>query len=243
MRLFWLLLLSAGIVGPSIADTHPDPQELLERMDTLYQQDASEAVMTMHILTPNYERTLKMEAWALGHDYALVRVLEPLRERGVSTLKRGDDMWNYLPRINRTVRVPPSMLMDSWMGSDFTNDDLMRDTSWVDHYDVTMTSDDGYHVLTLTPLEDTVTVWGQMVITVRQSDLLPVTHEYFNEQGELMRVMEFDDVREFDGISLPARLTLRPTNKEGQRTTVQYESLSFDVDLSESFFTLQNLRR
>ncbi len=221
----------------------PDPETLLTEMDQLYQQDSAHATLRMEIVNPDYERTLRLESWSLGLDYALVRVLEPARDRGVSTLKRENEMWNYLPRVNRTVRVPPAMMMGSWMGSDFTNDDLMRDTSWVEEYDVRMDVTDETFELTLIPREQTVTVWGRMEISVDRDSRLPLSQRYFNERDELMRVMTFSDVREFDGMRLPARMTLAPADRDDQRTTVVYEALSFDVELSESFFSLQNLRR
>lgn len=238
-----LLALMAFWLTSAAAESDPKAVELLERMDQLYQQDASHATMTMHIKTPDYERTMKMESWSMGLDYALVRVLEPVRDRGVSTLKRENDMWNYLPRVNRVVKVPPSMMMGSWMGSDFTNDDLMRDASWVEEYSVTLVEEEARYLLRLVPREQTVTVWGGMEIDIDRSTLLPLEQRYYNEAGTLMRVMAFAEVREFDGIALPARMVLTPLNKEGHQTTVEYNDLTFDVNLSENWFTLQNLRR
>lgn len=238
-----LAVLSAFSLLTLSAQAEPTAEALLEHLDQLYQQDSAQATLRMEIINPDYERTLRLESWSLGMDYSLVRVLEPARDRGVSTLKRENEMWNYLPRVNRTVRVPPSMMMGSWMGSDFTNDDLMRDTSWVEEYDVSMATTDSTHELTLVPREQTVTVWGRMEISVDRDSLLPLEQRYFNERDELARVMTFSDVREFNGLSLPSRLTLEPADKEDQSTTVIYESLAFDVDLTPAFFSLQNLRR
>ncbi|MHA7879417.1 MAG: outer membrane lipoprotein-sorting protein [Saccharospirillum sp.] len=235
-----LLLLGASNV---FAQTDPKAIELLERMDQLYQQEASYAVMSMHIRTPDYERTLRMESWSLGLDYALVRVLEPVRDRGVTTLKRENDMWNYLPRVNRVVKVPPSMMMGSWMGSDFTNDDLMRDASWVEEYAVRLTETEALYRLHLTPREQTVTVWGGMEIDVDITTLLPLEQRYYDEAGSLMRTMTFSDVQTFDGHTLPAKMVLTPLNKDGHQTTVEYHELSFNPDISESWFSLQSLRR
>lgn len=243
MRTIGLITLSLAMSAPLVSADQEKAIALLTQMDQLYQQDSAQARMSMHIVTPDFERTLTMDSWSLGLDYALVRVLEPVRDRGVSTLKRDDEMWNFLPRVNRTVRVSPSMMMGSWMGSDFTNDDLMRETSWVDEYDVRLEEQGDLYVLHLIPREQTVTVWGAMEITLRQSDLLPVSQRYFDESGALMRVMEFSDIRDFGGVTLPATMTLRPVNKPGQITRITYEALSFDVDLDESFFSLQNLRR
>lgn len=239
---FSLLLLALWLTNAA-AQSDAKAVELLERMDQLYQQDASHATLSMHITTPDYERTMRMESWSLGLDYALVRVLEPVRDRGVSTLKRENDMWNYLPRVNRVVKVPPSMMMGSWMGSDFTNDDLMRDASWVEEYSVTLVEEEARYLLRLVPNEQTVTVWGGMEIDVDRDTLLPLEQRYYNEAGTLMRVMTFTDVREFNGSALPARMVLTPLNKEGHQTTIEYHQLSFDVNLNENWFTLQNLRR
>lgn len=237
-----LLTLSCMVFVPVHAQNDPKAIELLNRVDSLYQQDSAHAIMTMKIVTAHYERTLKLESWSLGLEYSLVRVLEPRKERGIGTLKRENEMWNYLPKVNRVVKVPPSMMMNSWMGSDFTNDDVMRETSWVDEYSVSMNETPSHYVLDLDPKEDTVTVWGGMRITLRKDNLLPVSQEYFSEDGTLMRTMEFSDITDFDGVTLPATMTLTPQNEPGY-TQVTYQQLEFNLDLDASFFTLQNLRR
>lgn len=228
---------------PAMAEQNdPKAVELLERIDELYQQDTAHSTLTMTIVTPDYERSLTLESWSIGLDYSLIRVLEPIKERGVSTLKRENEMWNYLPKIRKVVKVPPSMMMSSWMGSDFTNDDLMRETSWVEEYAVEMEETDEFYHLDLTPREQTVTVWGRMDVTIRKSNLLPVTQNYYDEDGTLQRVMEFSDVTTFDGVTLPATMTLTPQDEEGY-TRVTYDDMEFNVDLDDAFFTLQNLRR
>lgn len=239
----WLVLLMAASCWAETSDSEARAIELLERIDTLYQQDSARAIMTMTIVTPEFERSLMLESWSLGLDYALVRVLEPQKERGVSTLQRDNEMWNYLPKIRKVVKVPPSMMMGSWMGSDFTNDDLMREVSLVDEYQVSLSETDTEYQLDLTPREQTVTVWGGLEIIVRKEDLLPVRQRYFDEDGTLMRVMEFSDITDFGEVTLPATMTLTPMNKTGHQTTVTYQELDFGVDLTEDFFTLNNLRR
>ena len=238
-----LMLLVVVMTIPAQAENTPSATELLERMDTLYQQDSAHAIMTMTVVTPDYQRTMQLESWSLGLDYALVKVLEPVRERGVATLQRDTEMWNFLPKINKVVKVPPSMMMGSWMGSDFTNDDLMRDTSWSEEYDVSLSATADTYELQLTPFENTVTVWGAMTLIVDKASLLPLEQRYFDEDGEQMRVMTFSNVTDFDGTALPATMTLTPLNKDGQYTEVEYQQLEFNVGLDDGFFTLQNLRR
>ena len=238
-----LMLLVVVMTIPAQAENTPSATELLERMDTLYQQDSAHAIMTMTVVTPDYQRTMQLESWSLGLDYALVKVLEPVRERGVATLQRDTEMWNFLPKINKVVKVPPSMMMGSWMGSDFTNDDLMRDTSWSEEYDVSLSATADTYELQLTPFENTVTVWGGMTLSIDKASLLPLQQRYFDEDGEQMRVMNFSNVTDFDGTALPATMTLTPLNKDGQYTEVEYQQLEFNVGLDDGFFTLQNLRR
>ncbi len=239
-----LITLLAGLLASTVmAASDPKAIELLERVDNLYQQENSHAVMTMEIVTPDFERSMSMESWSIGLDYSLVRVLEPKRERGVSTLKRENDMWNYLPKIRKVIKVPPSMMMGSWMGSDFTNDDLMREGSWVDEFDVTLSEDDTLYTLDLVAKPDTVTVWGAMQIIIDKSNLMPLKQVYFDEDGSAMREMIFSDIKTFGEVTLPTVMELRPLNKPENRTRVIYESMEFDVDIDEDFFSLQNLKK
>lgn len=227
----------------AFAESDPKAIELLERVDNLYQQENSRATMTMEIETPDFQRSMTMESWSLGLDYSLVRVLSPKKEKGVSTLKRENEMWNYLPKIRKVLKVPPSMMMGSWMGSDFTNDDLMREGSWVDEFDVALSETETTYILDLESKPDTVTVWGRMQIEIDQESLLPIKQLYFDEDGTAMREMRFSNVTQFGDVSLPAVMELVPLNKSGNKTRVIYENMEFDVDIDEDFFSLQNLRR
>lgn len=242
LKLTFVTCLLMGI-GTVFAETDPKAIELLERVDNLYQQDNSHAVMTMEITTPDFSRSMSMESWSIGLDYSLVRVLEPKKERGVSTLKRENDMWNYLPKIKKVLKVPPSMMMGSWMGSDFTNDDLMREGSWVDEFDVALSEDDSTYTLDLVAKPNTVTVWGKMQIIIDKSNLMPVKQVYFDEDGTPMREMLFSEVKTFDDVLLPTVMELKPLNKPENVTRVIYESMEFNVDIDEDFFSLQNLKK
>jgi hypothetical protein len=227
----------------SLAESDQKAIDLLKKIDNLYQQDNSHSVMTMEIVTPDFERSMTMESWSIGLDYSLVRVLEPKKEKGISTLKREKDMWNYLPKIRKVIKVPPSMMMGSWMGSDFTNDDLMREGSWVEEFDVTLSESDANYTLDLKAKPDTVTVWGAMQIIIEKERLLPVKQVYFDEDGSPMREMLFTEVKTFGDVTLPTVMELRPLNKPDNRTRVIYESMAFDLDLQEDFFSLQNLKK
>ncbi|MEJ2042634.1 MAG: outer membrane lipoprotein-sorting protein [Reinekea sp.] len=241
--LFISIFILFCITPFAIAESDPKAIELLDRIDNLYQQENSHATMTMEIVTPDYSRSMTMESWAMGLDYSLVRVLEPKKDRGVATLKREKDMWNYLPKIRKVIKVPPSMMMGSWMGSDFTNDDLMREGSWVEEFDVTLAEEGTNYVLDLIAKPDTVTVWGKMKIIIDQSSLLPLKQIYFDEDGSAMREMAFTDVKTFGSVTLPTVMELTPLNKPGNSTRVIYNDMEFDTDINTDFFTLQNLKK
>lgn len=227
----------------ALAESDPTAVELLNRIDRLYQQKNSHATLRMEIVTPDYSRSMTMDSWSIGLDYSLVRVLSPKKERGVATLKRKHEMWNYLPKIRKVVKVPPSMMMGSWMGSDFTNDDLMREGSWVEEFDVSLTETDAHYLLELIAKPDTVTVWGKMQIQVNPDSLLPRKQIYFDEDGTPVREMAFTDVKTFGTVTLPTVLELTPLNKTGNSTRVIYENMEFDLNIDDAFFTLQNLKK
>ncbi|WP_428242895.1 outer membrane lipoprotein-sorting protein [Gynuella sp.] len=238
-----LMMILLTISAWSFAEeTSPTAQELVARIDKLYRLDSSHATMTMDIQTPEWQRSMTMEVWSRDMDYTLVRILTPKKDAGIATLKRQNEMWNYFPKIRKVIKVPPSMMMGSWMGSDFTNDDLVREVSLAEEYDVVLDRTESQYLLTLTPKEQTVTVWGRIDILIDKTSLLPVQENYFDEDGTAMREMYFSDVREFDGRQLPAVMELKPLNKEGHLTRVTYDSLSFNTEVDESLFTLRNLK-
>jgi outer membrane lipoprotein-sorting protein len=223
-----------------------DLDEVLKKMDELYRSESSYAEVTMEIVTPQWERTLQMTMWTEGMDRTFIRIHSPRKENGMGTLRIGNEMWNYLPKTNKVMKIPPSMMMGSWMGSDFTNDDLVNEITYLKDYTHEWTSVDspepGVFYIKLTPNEGVPVVWGYFVMAVRERDLLPVWHAYYDEKGRLMRTMTYSDVRRFGSRTLPATLEIVPANKEGHRTTARYTEAEFDVPFEGDVFTLRNLR-
>jgi outer membrane lipoprotein-sorting protein len=243
---FWLvvlILISSLSLQHSVAEElSDDARQIIEEMEKLYRGDASRATLTMTVMTPRNDRRLRMSAESLGQDYALYRILAPKKEEGIATLKREKEMWNYFPKINKVIKVPPSMMMGSWMGSDVTNDDLLRETELVDAYDLSLETTEDQYRITLLPKEDTVTVWGRIDYIVDRHLMLPLEQVFFDERGRKIRRMEFSEVKEFEGKRLPSVLKVMPLNKEGHQTVVEYESLDFDApDVTKDLFTRRNL--
>jgi outer membrane lipoprotein-sorting protein len=218
-------------------------REIIDEMEQLYRGDSSDATITMKVETPQYQRTLTMAGQSLGKELAFFRILSPKKDRGIATLKREQEMWNYFPKINKVIKVPPSMMMGSWMGSDFTNDDLVKETQLIDAYHLEYDENETQHFITLTPKEETVTVWGKIEYIISKTPLLPVAQIFYDDDGEKVRRMTFSEPREFDGVLMPSVLEMQPLNKEGHKTRIIYEDITFNVpEIGEGTFSMRNLK-
>lgn len=241
-------LLSVGWIGVFAQESQDlDVQALVQRVDRLYRSNSSYAEMEMTISTPHWERTLKMEAWTEGMDKTFIVILEPKKDHGIATLRQHQEMWNFFPKINKVVKVPPSMMMGSWMGSDFTNDDLVKESTLLDDYDARLAAEQDAGsdtiVLELIPHQQTATVWGKIELTIRRSDHMPLRQAYYDEDGTLMRVMTFSDIREMGGRRIPTVMEMVPLNKEDHKTVIRYLDADFDRDFGDDIFTLRNLQK
>ena len=224
------------------------PREIIERVDRVLRGDSSRGVATMEVVTEHWERRVTMELVSLGTDYSLVRVLSPAKEAGIATLMADNNIWNYLPKVDRTIKIPVSMMAGSWMGSHFTNDDLVKESQLIEDYDIALTYEgdrDGVTVweFKLTPRAEAAVVWGHVGYQVRQDDLIPLWARYYDEDGALARTMVFSEFKDLGGRIVPAVMEMHPADKPNERTTVIYESLEFDIDVDRSFFSLQTLKR
>ncbi len=235
---------SAG-TPPAILDTRA--KEIVDRVDQIMRGDSSAARLTMEIHSKHWQRTLEAKAWSKGTDRALILILKPSKESGTATLKAEDNIWNFLPKVERVIKIPSSMMMGSWMGSHFTNDDLVKESRMIRDYAIVTSFEgqrDGTAVweFTMTPHEDAAVVWGKIVLEVRQDDFMPTWQHYYDEDGELMRKMAFGGYREMGGRKVPTRMEIRPTDTPDEYTRITYDELDFGVDLDDGFFSLRNLR-
>jgi outer membrane lipoprotein-sorting protein len=219
---------------------------LIREVDRLYRSETSYTELEMEIVTPHWQRTLAMYGWSEGMDKTFIRITAPLKEKGLATLRIENEMWNFLPKTNKVMKIPPSMMMGSWMGSDFTNDDIVKESSLFEDYSYELLpSDSGEEELILInciPREDLAVVWGNIVIAVRDGDHLPVWQKYYDEKGKLMRVMTYSEVTDLGGRVIPTVIEMVPTTKEGHKTVIRYLKAQFNAELDEDTFTLRNLR-
>jgi len=241
-------ILATGLALLPVAAQAQTPREIIDEVDRLLRGESSHGMAEMKVVTENWERSLEMEVWSLGTEYSLVRVTAPAREAGTATLKAGDDIWNYLPKIDRTIKIPAAMMMGSWMGSHFTNDDLVKDSRLVEDYEIEIAFEgeragDEVWELRLTPRPDAPVVWGRIDYQVRKRDKMPLWARYYDEDGNLSRSLEFGDFRRMGGRLVPASMKMVPADSPDESTAFVYEDLQFGVDLDESFFSLQALKR
>jgi outer membrane lipoprotein-sorting protein len=223
----------------------PDVDAVLARLDDLYRSKSSIARMEIIVTSPRSTRTMRLKAWSRGEDEALIVIEAPPREEGTSTLRVGSNLWNFLPRIARTIRVPPSMMLGSWMGTDFTNDDLVKESSM--HKDFTSRIErrsdapPGWWI-SLAVKPGVVGRWARIDILLDDANL-PVEERHFDRKGRLARVMTFDEITTLGGRRLPAHMTLAPVDTPGQRTEMRYLELQFDVAIPNDTFSLSRLER
>jgi outer membrane lipoprotein-sorting protein len=246
------VVLLASLAGSGRAGAPDTPSQqppnvaaLLARIDDLYRSKSSIARIEITVTSPRTTRSLRMRAWSRGQEEALVIIEAPPREEGIATLRVGENLWNYLPRIARTIRVPPSMMLGSWMGTDFTNDDLVKESSMIKDFTSRLgarsTSPAGWWIqLEVKP--DVVGRWARIELLV-SDETLPIEEKHFDRRGRLARTMTFDDIRTLGGRRLPTHITLVPTDTEGQRTEMRYLELQFDVVLPDDTFSLARLER
>lgn len=230
----------------ALAQTASEPFDavaLVRAVETQYQGATSHGKMQMSIKTKSWSRTLEIESWSEGRDKMLSKILAPAKERGTCTLKVNDDIWNYISRIDRLIKIPSSLMGDSWMGSHLTNDDLVKENKIDELYDLKVTASETEKVsITGIPRADAAVVWGRIVYHLEPVKLIPLMIEYFDEEGALVRTLIFSDVEQVEGRWLPMKIRIQPQEKPEEYTEMKYQEIQFGVKLSTDLFSIKSLR-
>jgi outer membrane lipoprotein-sorting protein len=224
-----------------------DAKEIVEKADKQLRGESSKSTVTMNIIRPQWSRSLSMKSWSKGDRYSLILITAPARDNGTAFLKRGTEMWQWLPTVERVIKIPPSMMNQSWMGSDFTNDDLVREASVVHDYNHTLLSDttiDGIAAfrVELIPKPDAPVVWGKVILWITKDEYIQRKGFFYDERGKLINELSMYNVKEMDGRKIPFIWEMIPVDKQGYKTALEYQSIDFNTPINESFFSLQNLR-
>jgi outer membrane lipoprotein-sorting protein len=244
----FLAILATGLaIAPVSGQEMLTARQIIEKADQNMQGESNISTMTMTIKRPAWERTVGFKNWVKGRDLALTLVTEPAKEKGQAFLKRKNDMWNYVPSIGRLVKLPPSMMSQGWMGSDYTNDDILNESSLVQDFTQEIISTGDFqgskcYQLRLTPLENSNVVWGKIITWVSCTDFIFLKSEYYDENQALVRTETAGDIKIMDGRKIPTILEIIPADEPQNRTIVKIQSMDFDVKIDDNFFSQQNMK-
>ncbi len=226
-----------------------DAREIIKKADEKMQgEETSQSTMTMTIVRPTWQREVTFKSWTKGRDYSLALVTAPAKEAGQTFLKRETEMWNWNPTINRLIKLPPSMMSQGWMGSDFSNDDLLKESSIVVDYTHTIIGEDeidGWdcYKIELIPLEDAAVVWGKIFKWIAKEEFLQMKTEYYDEDDYLIKTELAYDMKTMGGRLIPSKFELIPEEEEGHKTVVVMDDITFNEPIPDSFFSQQNMKR
>ena len=222
--------------------------EIIENSDAKLRGESSYSEMTITIVRPKWQKTMTMKSWSLGTDYSVSLVTSPAKEKGSVFLKRKNEVWNYLPSLERTIKLPPSMMTQSFMGTDLTNDDLVKQSSMVVDYSHKILKEEiveGLNCwkLELLPNEEATVVWGKLIIWIDKSDYMQLKVEFYDEDEELVNLMNGYNFKMFGNKKLPSKIEFFPLEDEGNKTVIEYNSWEFDKEIPSNYFTTQYVSR
>jgi len=243
-----LILFLAGMAFPLTAQDLT-ATEIIRRADERFNgEKTSISIMSMTIVRPTWERTFSFKNWTSGRDYALTLITAPARDKGQSFLKRKNEMWSWNPTISRLIKLPPSMMSQGWMGSDYTNDDILRESSVVNDYLHEVSGEEEIEGRTcyrirMVAKEEAAVIWGHQIRWIDKTDFLFMKSELYDEDGYLVRTELGKEIREMDGRLIPTRIELIPAEEEGYLTILNILEIEFNTPINEGFFSQQNMKR
>lgn len=244
------IILATILIGLFVMQgySQESARDIVEKSNDLIRSKSSYVELTLKIIKPDWSREMKMKAWAIEPDYSLVFITEPARDKGTVTLKRKMEVWNWIPSVQRTIKIPPSMMLQSWMGSDFTNDDLVRQSSIVDDYNHSIIGEEDYegykcYKIELIPKPEAGVVWGKLILLVSIKEYLQLKIDHYDEDGFLVKTMKGSKVKKLGGRIIPTYWEMIPEDEPGQMTVMEYTAMEFNKDINNDFFSQQNMKR
>jgi outer membrane lipoprotein-sorting protein len=245
------LILTLGFLVAGLYSVYPQPlsaDEIIKKADEKFNgEKSSYMVMMMTIIRPTWQRSIEFKNWSLEKEYALTLITSPAKEAGQTFLKQGKEMWNWNPSISRLVKLPPSMMSQGWMGSDYTNDDILKESSLVNDYtheitgSETVAGRDCYRIR-MVAKENAAVIWGHQIRWIDKKEFLVLKAELYDEDGLMVRTETGSEIKTVDGRTIQTRIELIPTEEPGNKTIVIIKDIKFNIQLKESFFSQQNMK-
>lgn len=222
--------------------------DIIRKADDKSRGLSSEGSITMTVIRPDWTRTITMKTWSKSREYSLVLITAPAKDKGQVFLKIKTEMWNWVPSIDKTIKIPPSMMLQSWMGSDFTNDDLVKQSSIVVDYTHKILAKENVrgmdcYKIEMIPLPEAAGVWGKVIMWITESGFDQWKAEYYDEDNKLVNVSNSSDIKKMGDREIPTHIEMVPLTKKGQKTIMQFDEMKFNTQLNEGFFSQQNMKK
>jgi outer membrane lipoprotein-sorting protein len=242
-NLFFIIMV---FIVPFLAVAQ-NAKEIVKKADEKTRGNSSQSDITIQIVRPTWTREMSMRSWSKGTDLALVLITAPAKDKGTVFLKRKREAWNWVPSIERTIKLPPSMMSQSWMGTDFTNDDMIKSTSIIDDFDQKIIGEQvvsgrNCYKIEMLPHQQAAIVWGKEIMWIDKTDYLILKTEFYDEDVKLVNTMLFSDIKKMGGRTIPTRMEMTPTDKPGNKTILIYNNMVFDKPVADNFFTTNNMK-
>lgn len=222
-------------------------KEIVQKADDKMRGLTSQGEITIQIYRPSWSREMSVKMWMKGNDLAMILVLSPAKDKGIVFLKRKKEVWNWMPALEKNIKLPPSMMSQSWMGTDFTNDDLVKESSIVSDYDHRIVGDTvidnrSCYIIEMIPKPEAAVVWGKLVLVIDKKDFLELHTKFYDEDGSLINTMNSYDVKIMDGRLIPTRFEMIPADKKNQKTVMIYKNIQYNKPIPDGFFTSEQMK-
>lgn len=237
--IYFLLIINLSLYAAS-------SDEIIKQLEDNLNGKTAKLNITMTVETSRATRTMKMSSFSIGDKKSFIKILYPRKDKGITFLKVDHLLWQYVPRIERVIKIPSSMMLQSWMGSDFSNDDLVKESSISQDYHTKLLSEtkDKY-LIELIAKDDATVVWGKLLMEVSKKYILPLNVKYYDEDDVLIRTLSYEKIKKFENKYYPTYWQMIPKteDKKGHKTIIQIDKAVFDKEISESYFTKNALKR
>jgi hypothetical protein len=224
-----------------------DAAEIVKRADANLRGNTCKAEVTILTIRPSWQREMQVRIWSKGKSRAMILIRQPARDKGIAYLKRNNEVWTWMPSLERTIKLPPSMMSQSWMGTDFTNDDLVRESSLTDDYEHSLIGDTviagrSCYRIQMIPRAETAVVWSKLIACIDKKDYLELQMVFFDEKNIPVSIMRASEVKRMDNRLIPTRFEMIPADKPGHKTVMTYTALTYDRPMEDAFFSMENMK-
>lgn len=227
--------------------TAQDAGLIVQKADEKMRGNTSQATIVIKTIRPAWSREMEVRTWMKGSELAMILIQLPVKDKGIVFLKRGREVWNWMPSLERTIKLPPSMMSQSWMGTDFTNDDLVKESSIVNDYNHSIIGDTlidnrSSYIISMIPKPEAAIVWGKLIMCIDKLEFMELHTRFYDEDGSLINTMNAYDAKIMDGRLIPTRLEMIPADKRNQKTVMIYKSILYNKPIDDGFFTTERMK-